>query len=112
MAIRVLIVEDESLIRWSLRQKFEQMGYQVTEAERGDTALDELGTEVYDLVMLDYRLPDMTGLDILRQLRQTDQDRAGHPAQASRHGSGRGGYHDDRLQQDRERGGGHQAGGV
>ena len=34
MVIRVLIIEDEALIRWSLRQKFEERGYQVTELRR------------------------------------------------------------------------------
>jgi len=74
MTIRVLIVEDEALIRWSLRQKFEERGYRVTEAETGQAALDTLDTGTYDLVMLDYKLPDMTGLDILRQLSKTEHD--------------------------------------
>jgi len=74
MNIRVLIIEDESLIRWSLRQKFQQRGYEVTEAENGEAALQALASGVYDLIMLDYKLPDMTGLDILRQMRETDSD--------------------------------------
>ena len=74
MPIRVLIVEDESLIRWSLRQKFEQMSYEVDEAEDGDAALERLNAEVYDLVMLDYKLPDLTGLEILQSLRERDKD--------------------------------------
>ncbi len=74
MSIHVLIVEDESLIRWSLRQKFEQTGYDVTEAERGSEGLAILESRQFDLVMLDHKLPDVTGLEILRQLRQRDQD--------------------------------------
>jgi two-component system, NtrC family, response regulator AtoC len=74
MSIRVLIVEDEALIRWSLRQKFEERGYQVTEAETGQAALDVLGEGVFDLVMLDYKLPDITGLDVLHGIRQLDTD--------------------------------------
>ena len=74
MAIRVLIIEDESLIRWSLRQKFEEREYHVTEAENGSTALEALEREVFDLILLDHRLPDMTGLDILRTLRENDHD--------------------------------------
>ncbi|MBU0637376.1 MAG: sigma-54 dependent transcriptional regulator [Planctomycetes bacterium] len=74
MKIRVLIVEDESLIRWSLRQKFEERNYRVTEAEHGQAALDSLDTQAYDVIMLDYKLPDMTGLDILRHLRDVDHD--------------------------------------
>ena len=74
MSIRVLIVEDEALIRWSLRQKFEERGYRVTEAETGQAATAAFEEGLFDLVMLDYKLPDTTGLDVLRSLRQADQD--------------------------------------
>jgi DNA-binding NtrC family response regulator len=74
MTIRVLIIEDEALIRWSLRQKFEACGYEVTEAENGAAALNALEGSVFDLVMLDYKLPDMTGFDILRAVREADRD--------------------------------------
>ena len=72
--IRVLIVEDESLIRWSLRQKFDERGYRVTEAPDGAAAFDALDAGTFDLVMLDYKLPDMTGIDVLRKLREHDSD--------------------------------------
>ena len=74
MNIRVLIVEDEGLIRWSLRQKFEERGYRVTEAEHGKAALEALDTANFDLIMLDYKLPDMTGLEIMRRVRGEDND--------------------------------------
>jgi DNA-binding NtrC family response regulator len=74
MLIRVLIVEDESLIRWSLRQKFEERGYRVVEAETGKAAIELLDSNVFDLVMLDYRLPDITGTDVLRHMRETEND--------------------------------------
>ena len=71
MTVRVLIIEDEKLIRWSLRQKFEARGYQVTGVETGAEAFGALNAGVYDLIMLDYKLPDTTGLDILRTVRET-----------------------------------------
>jgi len=74
MSIRALIVEDEALIRWSLRQKFEERGYRVTEAETGQAAIAVLAEGAFDLVLLDYRLPDTTGLEVLRAVRQVDQD--------------------------------------
>ena len=74
MTVRVLIIEDEKLIRWSLRQKFEARGFHVTEVENGADAFEALHTGVYDLIMLDYKLPDTTGLDILRTIRETDSD--------------------------------------
>jgi DNA-binding NtrC family response regulator len=72
--IRVLIVEDESLIRWSLRQKFEERGYRVVDAEDGRAAIEALDAGVFDLIMLDYKLPDTTGIDILRRIRDTEND--------------------------------------
>ena len=74
MSIRVLIIEDEKLIRWSLRQKFQTQGYEVDEAETGSDGLHALDGGIYDLVMLDYKLPDITGLDVLRALREEDSD--------------------------------------
>lgn len=74
MTIRVLIVEDEKLIRWSLRQKLEARGFHVTEADSGKVAFAALTDQVFDLIFLDYKLPDTTGLDILRKIRETDAD--------------------------------------
>lgn len=74
MSVRVLIVEDESLIRWSLRQKFQERGFRVTEADTGRRGLEAVENGVFDLVLLDYKLPDVTGLEILRSLRQADAD--------------------------------------
>ena len=74
MRIRTLIIEDEQLIRWSLRQKFEERGYETREAENGVAALEALDGEAYDLIMLDYKLPDMTGLEILAKVRESDTD--------------------------------------
>jgi DNA-binding NtrC family response regulator len=74
MKIRVLIVEDEELIRWSLRQRFEERGYHVVEAETGAAALEAFDEGLFDLILLDFRLPDMTGLDVLRSVRELDQD--------------------------------------
>ncbi len=72
--IRTLIVEDEGLIRWSLRQKFQERGYVVVEAPDGAAAQAALEAGIFDLVMLDFKLPDTTGVDILRKMRETDPD--------------------------------------
>jgi DNA-binding NtrC family response regulator len=74
MVVRVLIIEDEKLIRWSLRQKFEARGYEVEEVEDGAGALKALDEGAFDLIMIDYKLPDTTGLDLLRTLREKDGD--------------------------------------
>jgi two-component system, NtrC family, response regulator AtoC len=71
---RVLIIEDEKLIRWSLRQRFVEEGYIADEAESGGEGIRKLRDASYDLLTLDYKLPDMTGLDVLRQVRKIDPD--------------------------------------
>ncbi len=70
----VLIVEDEKLIRWSLRQRLEAEDYDVSEAETGEQGLAHFADRTYDLLMLDYKLPDITGLDVLRKVREVDRD--------------------------------------
>jgi DNA-binding NtrC family response regulator len=67
-AEKVMIVDDERLVRWSLRQKCEEWGYAVVEADTGDAALRVAQSELPDLVLLDVRLPDMTGIEVLDQL--------------------------------------------
>jgi two-component system response regulator AtoC len=67
---RILIVEDEKLIRWSIRERLKEEGYSVREAETGGEAFALLEEEDCDLLALDYRLPDMTGLQILERVRK------------------------------------------
>jgi two-component system, NtrC family, response regulator AtoC len=65
----ILIVDDERLVRWSLQQKLEQWGYHVSLAEDGATALSRVQLDNPDLITLDVKLPDMTGIDVLSELR-------------------------------------------
>src|ERR1039457_5520579 len=73
---KVLIVDDEKLVRWSLRQKCEEWGYQVSEAEHGADGLRLSHSESPDLVLLDVRLQDMNGLQVLQRLKQAGDARA------------------------------------
>lgn len=65
---RVLVVDDELLIRWALREALEAKGYVVSEAEDAAGARTAM-TEVPDAVILDYRLPDSNDLGLLLTIR-------------------------------------------
>ncbi|MFQ5718728.1 MAG: sigma-54-dependent transcriptional regulator [Acidobacteriota bacterium] len=67
---RILILEDEKLIRWSMREKLHAEGYSVVEAETGEQGFALLADDDLDLLLLDYRLPDMSGIDILERVRR------------------------------------------
>ena len=69
----ILIVDDEELIRWSLRERLHGDGYQTREAGTGQAALQQFAEGV-DLVLLDYRLPDTDGLSVLREMKRADPD--------------------------------------
>ncbi len=73
---KILVVDDERLVRWSLRQKCEEWGYQVLEAEAGEPGLKVAQRESPDLVLLDVRLPDIGGLEVLDQLKKNGDARA------------------------------------
>jgi two-component system, NtrC family, response regulator AtoC len=69
----ILIVDDEELIRWSLRERLKTDGYEIVEAGTGREAIEQFKAGV-DLVLLDYRLPDIDGLSVLRELKKIDPD--------------------------------------
>ena len=75
-AEKVLIVDDEKLVRWTLRQKCEEWGYRVLEADNGTAALRLARNESPDLVLLDVRLPDASGIDVLEQIKKANDARA------------------------------------
>ena len=67
--MRVLIVEDEMLIRWSIAETLSKAGCYVTEVGDAAGALRAAATETFDAVVLDYRLPDSDDLKLLEALR-------------------------------------------
>jgi two-component system, NtrC family, response regulator AtoC len=75
-AEKIMIVDDERLVRWSLRQKCEEWGYHVIEADAGEPGLKLAQRESPDLVLLDVRMPDLTGIEVLDQLKKSGDARA------------------------------------
>jgi two-component system response regulator PilR (NtrC family) len=70
---RVLVVDDEKSILTLLEEALTQWGYQVTAAGTGAEALAALRTQVFDAALTDVRMPDMSGLDLLREIKKRDE---------------------------------------
>lgn len=70
--MQILLIEDEALVAKSIQHMFALAHYDVTSADTGETGLLLARTNPYDLIVLDLQLPDMTGIDILRELRDGD----------------------------------------
>ena len=70
--LRILVVDDESLIRWSLAETLSDLGHLVSEAGDGEAALGTLthAGGSFDVVLLDYHLPDSHDLVLLSQIRR------------------------------------------
>lgn len=71
MSANILVVDDTQDIRSLLRMFLENLDYSVTEAENGHSALKAVEAEQYQLIILDYHMPDMDGLNVLSVLRKS-----------------------------------------
>ena len=67
--IRVLVVDDEPAIRRALRPPLVELGFQLSEASRGEEALQALRAGTYDVVLLDVNMPGIGGIETLRRIR-------------------------------------------
>ena len=65
----ILLIEDEKNQRILLKKLLEKENYMVAEAENGKAAIEMFTDEDFDLVLLDQRLPDITGIDVLKNLK-------------------------------------------
>jgi DNA-binding NtrC family response regulator len=68
MPERILVVDDEKLIRWSLQKNLSRAGYEVLEAEDGIQALEVIAEDGADLVLLDIRMPGKDGIEVLEHV--------------------------------------------
>jgi DNA-binding NtrC family response regulator len=69
----ILVVDDEPLIRWTLSERLTQDGYAIAEADTAKAALARFSPDI-DLVLLDFKLPDSDGLQVLRSMKAADAD--------------------------------------
>lgn len=71
---KILVVDDEHLIRWTLEQHLKKEGYEAITAESGEKALEILPDVMPHLVLLDNQLPGMMGIDVLGKIKDADKD--------------------------------------
>lgn len=71
---RILVVDDEHLIRWSLEQSLKRQGYEVSTAASGEDALRVLRDDPPDLMLLDVQLPGINGLDVLEKAKELAEE--------------------------------------
>ena len=71
---KILVVDDEHLIRWSLEQNLKKQGYEVVTAATGEDALKLLKDDVPDLMLLDIQLPGIDGLEVLERVKEMEEE--------------------------------------
>ena len=74
MTTKILIVDDDPRMRKSLANLLHREGYVITEAPGGKEAADHLGSDVFDLVIADLKMEPLSGLDLLRLVKQMSPD--------------------------------------
>ncbi|MFA5139041.1 MAG: hybrid sensor histidine kinase/response regulator [Elusimicrobiota bacterium] len=74
MSAKVLIVDDDANLRESIRDNLELEGYGVVEAGTGAEALRATVTGVFDVILMDFNLPDATGIDVIHQIRRVNTE--------------------------------------
>lgn len=72
---RVLVVDDDGAVRYSVSKTLQRIGYQVSEAASGEEALDLIGQQEFDVVLTDIRMPPgLSGVDLLRRIKDVAPD--------------------------------------
>ncbi len=71
---KILVVDDEKIIRESLYSWFENEGYQVDTAPDGETGLEKFRIGKYDLLLVDLKLPGINGLQLLKEVKEIERE--------------------------------------
>ncbi len=67
--VKILVADDEAMMRNLILKILESEGYQVTVVSSGNEALEKLKAEKYDLLLTDVKMPGVTGFDLLKQVK-------------------------------------------
>ncbi|TET18713.1 MAG: response regulator [Candidatus Cloacimonadota bacterium] len=70
MKKRILVVDDEKLICWSLEKTFSNEGYEVSVAGSGEQALEMMKSKNFDVVIADVKMPGISGLELLTEIKE------------------------------------------
>jgi len=70
----VLVVDDEGANRYSVSKTLQRVGYMVSESASGEEALDNLGSQEFDVVLTDIRMPGIDGVELLRRIKEESPD--------------------------------------
>jgi len=73
-SLRILVIDDEQLIRWSFEKKLNTLGYKVLTAENGEEGLKLFETYYPDVVFVDNKLPGIQGLDVISKIKSINPD--------------------------------------
>ena len=71
---RILLVDDEEGIQLLYREEFEDEGFEVISAYNGEEALEKFSSESPDLVILDINMPGMSGIEVLRRMKELNSE--------------------------------------
>ncbi len=71
---KILVVDDEKLLRWTLEQNLTKDGYQVITADSGAAGIAAYREDQPDLLLLDINLPDLSGVEVLEAIKSEDKD--------------------------------------
>src|SRR5512136_2531788 len=71
---KILVVDDEQLIRWSIEQNLKKQGYEIITACDGEEALKLVREEQPELILLDIQMPGINGLEVLERVKEFDED--------------------------------------
>ncbi|MBI5026861.1 MAG: sigma-54-dependent Fis family transcriptional regulator [Nitrospirae bacterium] len=68
---RILVIDDEAIVRVSCQRALAPEGYDVEATSRGDEALKLLEEENFDIVLTDLKMPDMDGIEVLKKIKES-----------------------------------------